>query len=104
MDTVKKRIDGVDQHVGHDDDQGQDDDGDKDREDEQHDHDGGGAEKDACQPVGLTADHLHDATGFAHLAADGGDREPRRHAVRAEHPRHLRDVRALAPEQLAHVP
>ena len=34
----------------------------------------------------------------------GGDREPGRHPVGAEHSRHLGDVRALAPEQLAHLP
>ena len=33
----------------------------------------------------------------------GGDREARRHALGAEHPRHLGDVRALAAEQVAHL-
>ena len=33
----------------------------------------------------------------------GGDREAGRDALGAQHPRHLRDVRALAAEQLAHV-
>ena len=49
-------------------------------------------------PVGLLLAGLH--VGDARL---GGDREAGRHAVGAEHAGHLRDVRALAAEQVAHV-
>ena len=50
------------------------------------------------EPVGLGAVVAH--VLHARLRGDG---EAGRHALRAEHARHLRDVRALAAEQLAHV-
>ena len=50
------------------------------------------------EPVRLDPVGAH--VGHARLRRDG---EAGRHAVRAEHARHLRDVRALAAEELAHV-